>query len=433
MRAAVFFLAAALALQGCASWLAPFLPGNEVVPTPTTETIPQTPAPLPTVATEPVAPIPGVTTITLWVPPQFNPESENSAGSLLRAHLDAFMEANPGVLIVTRVKASSGAGGLLESLTASVAAAPGSVPSIVALTRSDLEQAAVKGLILPLDGVSDLAGDPDWYEYARQVGRVQNSTFGLPFAGDALVLVHRPAESGQVSLASWEDIFNRNLLVVAPIDDGQAMFTLAQYHSAGGKTQDPEGRPFLDKEILTQVLTNYGQGIGRGSFPTWLTQIQTNGQAWQSFLEGQGSMVIAYSSNFLADLPPDAAVASLPGLDGQPSTLATGWSWALADTNPLTRETSVKLMEYLSDSTFLADWTAAAGYLPTRPSVLTGWSNQTLTPVLNQVILSAEVKPANEVLTGLGPVLREAVLSVFNGLATPEQAAETAVGKLGGP
>lgn len=422
-----------LALQGCASWVSTFFPGSEVGPTATLEIIVQTPEPRPTISTEPVAPIPGVTTITLWVPPQFNPESENLAGSLLQARLEAFMEANSGVLIVTRVKASSGAGGLLESLTASVAAAPGSVPSIVALGRSDLEQAAIKGLILPLDAISSLAEGSDWYDYARQVGRVQNSTFGLPFAGDALVLVHRPAESGQGSLLSWEEIFNRNLLVISALDDAQAMFTLAQYRSLGGETQDQEGRPFLNQDVLTQVLNNYRQGIGRGSFPTWLTQIQTNGQAWQSFLEGQGSAVIAYSSYFLADLPPDAAVATLPGLDGKPSTLATGWSWALADTNPLTRETSVKLMEYLSDSIFLAEWTAAVGYLPTRPSVLDGWSNQTLTPVLEQVVMSAEVRPANEVLTGLGPVLREAVLSVFNGLAAPEQAAETAVAKLGVP
>lgn len=430
VRMAALMTMVSLLIAGCDSLLAPLI-GN--VATPTTMTPSQTVVAEPTITAEPVDPIPGVMTITLWLPPQFSPESGTKAGNLLRERLDAYMDANPSVLVVTRVKGASGPGGLLETLSASAAAAPDAMPAIVTLNRSDLEQAALKSLILPLDGLTPAAEDPDWYPYARQLGRVQNSTFGIPFAGDALLLVYRADGTESPPPANWDDVFASKELVIAPMDDSQALFTLALYRSAGGSITNSEGRPTLDPEILTKVLEIYSNGIGRGTFPTWLTQLQTGGQAWQAFNEDRGGMVVSWSSNFLADLPPDAKAAALPTLGNSSYTLATGWSWALADNNPLTREKSVKLMEFLSDSKFLAEWTAAVGYLPTKPAVLNSWENQSLQPALNQVLLASEVRPANELLASLGPVLRESVLSLFSGLASPEQAAQTAAEKLGAP
>ncbi|HEX9012650.1 MAG TPA: hypothetical protein VF813_04005, partial [Anaerolineaceae bacterium] len=75
----------------------------------------------------------------LWLPPQFDPAADTEAGRLLKDRLQAFGKQEPGVNIDVRIKASSGPGGLLESLTAASAAAPDAVPSLVALSRSDLE------------------------------------------------------------------------------------------------------------------------------------------------------------------------------------------------------------------------------------------------------------------------------------------------------
>ncbi|HBA92225.1 MAG TPA: hypothetical protein DCZ08_10960, partial [Anaerolineaceae bacterium] len=101
----------ALFLGGCTTWLEPLLngePAGVVTPTsaPTAEVNPGEP----TMSPEPVAPIQGAVTIPIWLPPQFDPEGDTPAGDVLRARLDAFMEENPGVLLVTRVKAASGPG-----------------------------------------------------------------------------------------------------------------------------------------------------------------------------------------------------------------------------------------------------------------------------------------------------------------------------------
>lgn len=416
-------------IAGCDSLLKP---PNEAMPT-ATETVPsQTDTFAPTVTVEPVTPIPGAKTIVLWVPPQFNPASGTPAGDLLQKRLNQFMEVNPGVLVETRVKGASGPGGLLDSLTTSSIAAPGAMPSVVALSRTDLEQAALKSLVLSLDGLTPATKDAGLYPYAQNLGRIQTSTFGIPFAGDALILVYRTADLDAKPPARWADIFDSRKVVIAPLDDDQAYLTLALYRSAMGPVQNKEGQPKLDAKILTQALTVYSTGISRGNFPAWLTQLQTTDQAWQAFTDNQGSMVVTWSSNYLADMPQDASAAALPSL-GNPYTLMTGWAWALTDRNPETRELSIKLIEFLSEDDFLAEWTAAAGYLPTKPSILSIWPNTTLRPVFEPILTGAEVRPANELTASLGPVMHEAVLSIFNGQASPEQAAQSAAEKLGAP
>ncbi|MFZ3079496.1 MAG: hypothetical protein WA109_07405, partial [Bellilinea sp.] len=91
----------ALFLGSCASWLEPLLNGEPVgVTTPTSNPTVEANPGEPTLTPEPVDPIQGAVTIPIWLPPQFNPEGGTPAGDVLRARLDAFMEENPGVLLV---------------------------------------------------------------------------------------------------------------------------------------------------------------------------------------------------------------------------------------------------------------------------------------------------------------------------------------------
>ena len=132
---------------------------------------------------------PPITSLTVWVPPEMDPELDAEASIRFRNRLNAFSAANGGIDINVRVKAASGAGGLLDALTASNAAAPASLPDLIVLTRTDLETAALKGLVFSMDGMTDIPDDPDWYAFTRNMALIQGSTFGLPFACDALALV----------------------------------------------------------------------------------------------------------------------------------------------------------------------------------------------------------------------------------------------------
>jgi multiple sugar transport system substrate-binding protein len=370
--------------------------------------------------------------LTIWVPPQFDPESGDAGAALFKNRLAEFSVRNPNVKIKVRVKAPSGPGGLMESLSAASAAAPDALPSLVALSRDDLENAALKGLVFPLDGLAPFKDDPDWYSFARDLATIQGSTFGLPFGGDALILMYRP-EKISTPPADWTKVLSFGQPVAFPADDPQALVTLALYRSAGGGVEDAQHRPVLQPDALAQVLKLYGDGARQGSFPSWLSQYQTDGQAWQAYKDGRVHMVVDWSSDYLAELPADTSAVPLPPLGSSDYTLATGWVWAVADPTPERHALSAHLAQFLVESDFLAAWTAATGQLPPRPTSLAAWSNQSLKAMLSRVVISAQVRPNNDLTASLGPVLRDACQLVIKNQSDPTQAAEAAVERLGKP
>ena len=368
----------------------------------------------------------GPPVLTLWVPPEFDPDAGTLAGDLLHARLEEFSRLNNNVEVRVRVKSTSGPGGLLESLTASAAAAPLAMPSVVALPRTDLETAALKGLIYPLDGSSTVIDEQDWYDYARALAMVQGATFALPFAGDSLVIAYRPSRV-VAAPADWETVYRLGQPMAFPAGDMQSLFVLSLYQSVGGIVEDAQRRPTLQPEVLSRVLQVIADGEQRGIFPYWLSQYETPAQVWQAYQDGRINALVTWSSAFLGTLPPDTAAVPIPALDDTPMSLATGWGWAIADPLPERRVLSIRLAEFLADGQFLARWTEAAGYMPTRPSSLAAWSNQSLKTLLSPIAVSAQARPSVDQLVGLGPVLKEATLKVMKRESDPTQAAQLAV------
>jgi multiple sugar transport system substrate-binding protein len=361
---------------------------------------------------------PGLVSLRIWVPPEFDPAAGTPAGDLLQARLDEFIRQRPGVEVQVRVKAIAGSGGMLDSLSTTRAAAPLAMPDLVALPRELLEVAALKGLLRPINDLTDILDAPDWYDYARQLSRLQGSTFGLPFAGDALVLIYRP-ETIPSPPADWAATLELRAPLVFPAADPLALFTIAQYQAVGGAIRDAEGRPYLDASQLTSVLAFYMQAEQNGLMPFWLTQLQSDEQVWDAFLDKRSDLAITWLSNHLAAIlstteePPDAAFAPLPTPDGVPFTLATGWVWALATLNQDRRILSLELAEFLCEANFLAQWTETTGYLPPRSNALGAWSNVDIQPLLSQVARSAVLYPSADISTPLGASLQPAVVQIL--------------------
>jgi multiple sugar transport system substrate-binding protein len=402
------------------------LPGDS---TPTSQpAVSPSPTPIPTETLTPTPSNPE--TLTLWLPPEFDPQGGSSAARILQERLDEFSQRRE-VRIEVRIKAASGPGGLLDSLTTANAAAPLALPDLVALPHPTLETAALKGLLHPYDELSNLIEDADWYDYARQLARLQNSNFGLPFAGDALLLVHRTTviEEPPTDLESALD--TQDILAFAGADP-QAIFTLAQYMAAGGPVLDEQEHPYLDLNTLTSVLAFIQQAENSGLMPFWITQFQTNEQAWQAFEDGRANMVVTWASRHFENMLADTAGSRLPTLGSEPFTLATGWVWALASPNPENLPMSVELAEFLSQSDFLARWNEAAGLLPTRPSTLSNWRNTSQQSLVGGIAQSAHLTPSSDVMTSLAPPLADATLQVLKQQADPPTAAQDAVQSLSG-
>ncbi len=370
--------------------------------------------------------------LKLWLPPQFDPDLDEPASQILKARLEEFTARRPDVRVEVRIKALDGPGGLLDSLTTANAAAPLALPDLVALPRPLMETAALKGLLRSFNEVVDDVDQSDWYEYARELARLQDSTFGLPFAGDVLILVYRSTAISEPP-ADLNTMLQMNGPLAFPAADPQALTTLALYQADGGTIEDEEGRPTLQVTPLTEMFTFYHEAASSGLAPFWLTQYQTDEQTWEAFLDNQAEMVITWTSRYLNNIQADLAAAPLPTNSGNRYTLATGWVWALATSNPDHLELSAQLAEFLSESNFQARWTTALGYLPTRESAMSAWDNASLRSFSGQVAGSARLSPSEDLLTILGPPLEQGAVQVLKLESEPAEAAQTAVQSLTEP
>lgn len=422
--AGVLFL---LVLGGCSSlqsidtnWI------NSLLYTPTpAPAVTSTAAPEPTPSSgtatlEPETIVNEPMVLRIWLPPQFNPNTDSTASSMLKQRLATFEADHPGYEVEIRMKAEAGAADLLNSLAVTSMAAPGALPDLIALPRASLEAAAQKRLVQPLANLSAGFEDMDWYAYARDLGKVDGVMYGLPFAGDALVIIYRPE---LVWIKNWDGILLSESQLIFAGADPQAQVGLALYVSAGGELQDAQGKPTLDAEILGRVLELFAKGLSAGVFPGASTNIAIDPQVMQEYRARRAEMVIAHYSQFRADQ--DGLLQPLMGLDVEHLTFATGWVWAFPSQRPETHPMAVDLANYLMADDFLPRWSIESGYLPTYPSSVTPPAGESVATVIQ----AAQLAPSSTVMQALGPLMQEAIKRVLDG-EQPEAVARSIVEEL---
>lgn len=374
----------------------------------------------------------GVTTLRVWLPPQFDPANQTPAGDLFQARLNEFAIRRPNINIEIRLKNVEGPGGILDTLTTASSAAPLALPDLVALPRQGLEIAAGNGLLHPFDGLTTALDDPDWYTFSRELAHWQNATFGIPFGGDALLMVYRPIIIS-VPPADWASSLIITQTLTFPAADPKAWLTLLHYQSLNDAPLDENEHPSLDEFLLTNVFSYYQQASASELMPFWLTQYETDEQAWAAYAQNQADLAITWSWRYLNLAADDSAAAPIPTFDGNPFSLADGWVWALTANDPDRQLLAVQLAEYLTTSEYLASWTEAAGLIPPRPSSLAAWENPAQQALLSQIAPAAQLIPPSSLVTLLGPILQQATISVLKAEADAASAAQSAVEKLTTP
>ncbi|RPJ28048.1 MAG: extracellular solute-binding protein [Chloroflexi bacterium] len=401
---------------GCAS-LEPILASlTPPTPVPTKESTPTPIAPVTeTAPAQSDAPL-----LRIWLPPQFDPAAQNVPATLLKQRFADFEAQHPGLKIEVRIKGSEGESNIVNVLSLTGVAASSTLPDLIILSRSDLEAAAMKGLLHPIDGLSTSLEDPNWYGYAQELGRIQNTGYGLPFAGNALALVYYP-ELG--TIVNWRDVLTSRGQLVFPAGNLQGLVGLSIYASAGGEILDAQGLPTLEVEALTRALALVEEGVSKNIFPPSLANVSTEAQVLQIYRTGSANKGILWILDYRPSS--DGEITPLPGLlDEAPFSYATGWLWALAGSNPANQQLAVELAEFLVEDEFVGEWTRAGGYLPTRPSIVEEGDRTTAA-----IIESAHPIPSNEVLAVLGPLMQEALTRVLNG-EQPDDVAGSIVQKL---
>jgi len=364
--------------------------------------------------------------LRVWLPPRFDPDAGTPSADLLKQRLADFENEHPGVKIEVRIKPEDGNNDLLHSLSLTNVAATSVAPDLIALSYSDMGVAAQMGLIHPIDGLTTLLQDPDWYTVAREMGHVQSSEFGLPFAEDAQVIVYRPAVFSEIP-SSWNSILNSGNQMVFPVSDPNSYFSLSLYMSENNQLADTQGVLTLDEETLIKVLSFHKLALETGLVPPLVKDYQTDQQTMPMFYGGDAGIAVIWVSS-------DLGIKSgnyIPvfGLNDAPYSLADGWVWSLAGSDAEKQPLAVELATYLVDSDYMALWTNSSGYLPTRPQALDGWDDASLKESINVVLQSAHPVPSDRVLMEVSPLMQQALIRIFNG-EQPEAVAGSVIENL---
>ena len=365
-------------------------------------------------------------TIRLWVPPQFDPDQDIPGGKALAAAITAYTELHPNISVTIRIKATSGDSSVINTLTAANHVAKDTMPSLVLLSRSNMETAVQRGLLQPIP-TSIFSDSNSWYGYARQAAVIDTTIYGIPVLGDCQVLAYRPAKTG-AELTDWKDILTRGLPIGFAPSSSTSLFGSFIYLNQGSKLTNEQGQPYLDQQKLTDTLGFFLSGGQNGAFPPSLAQLVDESQVWQRFNDGTMSIIISQFSTFRHYQNATISVHALPLNEGFTEyPLISSWNLVMTEDNPALQEETVKFAEFLADISVNDSFSWGAGYLPVRKSDHEAWQDDPQLELISSISESGALTPNNQIMNKIVPIINSAVTQVIKNQMSPELAAEDAI------
>jgi ABC-type glycerol-3-phosphate transport system substrate-binding protein len=205
--------------------------------------------------------------------------------------------------------------------------------------------------------------------------------------------------------------------------------TLIQYMGAGGRLTDAEGNPSLDEEAMVDVFDFYTRCITNAVIaPTRALTATHVDQVWEQFKVGEDGMTVVRAGRYWLEADETMAAAPIPTKSGRPLSIARGWVVAMVAEEPARQDFAMLLIDWLTAPDHSALWTQAAGYLPVTRSALRLWNvSEEERTVLRDLLEAAMPPPRPTVMDATGPPMQQALESLLNGRATPEEAAASAI------
>ena len=289
-----------------------------------------------------------------------------------------------------------------------------------------METAALKGLLVPFDGLLVNAERVEIFSSYEFLGKLQGSNFGIPAAGDALIVVGTDIE--QEPILTWEDIETLDLRVGANLNDQDATVFTALYQSAGGTLVDANGKPYLDKDALLQLLKLMRETRGQSVFPDWSLQVSDWTELSKRFNAGQIDLEVNWYSNTRKTSASAYVYQAIPGLSDIPASTLTGWYWAIANPDPEKLSYTKELLTFLSQPVFSSTWSYTAGYLPVSKLQwpISDYRMQTL----QSILASGQALPETSVRITTGPVIRDAAIRAYSTRDDLEEIAAAAIARV---
>ncbi|MGD8398864.1 MAG: extracellular solute-binding protein [Anaerolineae bacterium] len=401
------------------------------------EDVPSTASPAaPTAAATdalPATPLPpSAITLTMWTTEAFSPTAAITTGQIVAEQAALFEDAQPDVYLDFVLKKPTGKGGVVDYLLTTATVVPGLLPDLAIVDVADLRALVQAGVIQPLEDLLPPDLVADLYPFAVEAGTLDGRLVALQFYADVEHLVYN---TGQLTVPprSWPGVLSNPGTYVFPAGGQGGLVNdafLSQYLAVRPWPPETAGEGFLEVDSLAAVLQYYQDGITRGVFPADLLEYEDLEDCWLAYADGEAVLSHVSASRYMdrGEQLPAVAPAPIPAINGAGPPISQGWAFVLVTADPARQSVAAEWMVQFMSPDVLAAWNRAAGYLPTRQSVLADAGEaDSYARFIHQQLLLARARPQLANYTQVAVSLQRAVEQVVTGTATPEEAAAAAV------
>jgi ABC-type glycerol-3-phosphate transport system substrate-binding protein len=399
--------------------------------------------PTPTVANAATEESAAPTTLHVWWPEPLAPIDNEDAADVLSAQISGFQNANPGMLVDLRLKAVPGiggqeVGGLLSILQSASAVAPGALPDLTLLRRSDLLEAVQAGLLQRLRVSASLLDD--LHPAVVGLGSIDEAAYGLAYMVDVEHLaINRAAEVPE----RWrfEDVLDSQFAYVFPAGRTNMLSDsfLVQYLNAGqdltaGQDLLLSGELAIDANVLRSVYEFYQQAAEMGVIDSLVLEYISANDYATSLVQGDVNAGVVPSTLYLTLLDEGAELdyGLIPTQTGEPATVVDGWMWVITTTDAGQQEAALRFLNWMMNVDRQGAYADAVHMLPSLRTALRAWSDSSYATFVDSLLTRATL-PLSDIGGGTpARVMQSALAMVISGQRTADQATREVIAQLSG-
>lgn len=368
-------------------------------------------------------------TLTVWIPASLISDTNSEAYQQLLAHTAQF-SADTNITVNYRIKAVGTMGGIMSTIRSGSIVAPGALPNIALIRRSDLLSAQAPTLLQSLENLFSSALLND-LNSALKLGQVPNNDqielFGLPyFVSVQHTVTNQSSDTNPTVLTFDKVLMGDTLLLPAERDNGLNQIVYLQYLAAGG-VPPRNGEITVNPDALQTVLKFYETAVEQGIITPDILDYRSSSAYRTDFMNNTEGLNygIFTSSEYLSMLQQDSNLhhATIPTASGDSITTLNGWVWIMVTPDPTQQDLSVRYLNWMMQPEFHAELSNELKQLPAQQSALVASLPDSIEPVFIEDLLSNAILPLPESEGGTVPrAMQEALIQVINGDISAEEA-----------
>jgi len=382
--------------------------------------------------TTPEAAPPAITTLRIWFPDVLGTSEDSAVAAMLSSLIGQFQMENPDAQVDFRLKQSgeaSAAASVYHNLQTARTVAPGALPHLTLLRRSDLARAMQDGLVTLLADPGNTALVENLLPAAVALGQIDGALYGVPF----MLEIQHQAVQPDVELPadlSFDDVLAADWHFVFPAGESDPVseVLLAQIAEAGGMTAAGVLSP--QRETLTAIYQFYQDAAENGLLPPEAAGYEDTSPYLAQLASGEQPAGVLTSTDFLRLRAQGAELDAvpLPTIDGEPASVLDGWIWVIPTGNPQERALALRFIEWMSAPERQAAYAQAVRQIPAQREAFEQWSTGGYGVLTEQILGGTLINAgwANS-YPEMARALQSGLLRVITGGVSARQAAEAIV------